>query len=250
MSFLYLPESANHILTASSFSTSSSEDSNLPWTNLTNPQVSFAGRFDAAAADDFIHADLGSSKSATLCAVIFDNLDDAITVELRRGASGTTLVSTMTKDTPAFYSTFGSASDQHWRLKFVGTNSSKIYQGKWVLGTPTTLTKNQRYGWAVRYLMEQLRVDAALSPKNMTKSARRGLDLSFQSETVAQRDELLQMQRDGAWGAQRMLVVPDDNGPLVVYGKVAGEWSYTNDPGPLFPSAVTIEDDSFPVIVN
>ena len=250
MSLLYLPESANHILTASSFSTSSSEDSNLPWTNLKNPQVPFAGRFNVAAADDFIHADLGSSKAATLCAVIFDNLDDAITVELRRGASGTTLVSTMTKDTPAFYSTFGSASDQHWRLKFVGTNSSKIYQGKWVLGTPTTVTRNQKKGWGVRYLMDQNRVDSALSPKNMTKFARRLLNLDFQAVTVAQRDELLQMQRDGEWGAVRVLVVPDDNNPLVLYGKVAGEWSYTNDAGGVFPNAVTVEDDSFPVIVT
>lgn len=251
MAFIYLPGEANNlILATSSFSTSSSEDANLPWSNLTNPQGWFAGRFNVAAADDFVHADLGSSKTADFCALFFHNLDAGITVELRRGAAGATLVATLTKDTPAFYGTFGSVADQHWRLKFVGTNSSAIYLGKWALGEIQTLTRVQEYDWEVRYLMEQMNIDPVLPPKNMTKFARRGLDLSFSSRTVAQRNELLAMFRDSAFGAEPCVVVPDDNNPLVVYGRLPGEWSYTNPAAGNFRSSFAIEEDVFPVIVN
>lgn len=251
MSFLYLPGDAANLILATSGFTSSSEDANLPWTNLKNPQGWFAGRFNAAAADDFVFANLGSDKSATFCSVHFHNIDSGITaIELRSGSSGATLVATMTKDTPSFYATFSSETNQHWRLKFVGTNSSKIYIGKWVLGEHKTLTRAQEYDWEVRYIMEQMRIDPALPPKNMTKFARRALDLSFSSRTVAQRDELLAMFRDSAWGAEPLVAVPDDTKPLVVYGRIAGEWSYTNPATGNFHSAFAIEEDVFPVIVN
>lgn len=250
MSILYIAgDAGNHILTTSSFSTSSSEDSNLPWSNLSNPQGWYAGRFNAAAANDFIHADLGSSKSATFCSVHFHNLDSGITVELRRGASGTTLVATMTKATPSFFATFGSASDQHWRLRFVGTNSSAIYVGKWVLGSHSTLTRSQDLGWDIDYSMENVRISGALPPKNMSKYARRALSLNFKPDVESDRDEVLTMLRDSSWGEQPLIIVPDSNDEIVLYGRASPEWGYKTNFSQWI-HRVTVEEDPFPVIVN
>ena len=249
MTILHLPgDASNLILTTSSFSTSSSEDALLPWAHLKNPQGYFPGRFNVAAADDFIHADLGSSKAATFCMLFFHNLDDAITVELRRDGTGSTIVATMTKDDDAFYATFGSVSDQHWRLKFVGTNSKKIYLGKWVLGTHSTLLAVQRHGWGTRYKMDQVRA-GVMPPRNQTKAPRRGVDLKF-TATLAERDGILQMMRDCDWGAEPLVLVPDNTKPLVLYGRASGDFKYTKGPSDIFPITLKVEEDPTPTVVN
>ena len=248
MSFLYLAgEASNHILTATM--SSASEDSNLPWSNLNNPQGWFAGRFNVAAADDYVHADLGSSKAATFCGVFFQNLDAGITVELRRGASGTTLVSTMTKSSPGFYSTF-SATDQDWRLKFVGTNTQKIYIGKWVLGVHKTLAATLREPYKPTEIMEQLQVDKSLPPKNLTTFPGLSIPLNFFAKTIAERDEVLDMRRDSKFGAEPLVVVPDTNdASVVLYGRAADQWTWSQK-GLVYQIKARITDDSFPVIVN
>ncbi len=255
MGLLYLPgEASNHLLSSSlvaaDFSDSDTEDPNLPWLNLANPQGWFAGRFNTAGTDDFIHVDLGSAKTADFCSIHFHNLDAGITVELYRDPTGSVLISTLTKDTPAFYSTFSPVGSAQWRLKFVGTNSSPIYIGKWVLGESSSLTLEQKYGWEVEYVMEQQRVAGNLPPKNMTSVAKRDLALSFDFTTTAQRDEVLEMHRDSAWGAEPIVVVPDDNNPLVTYGRLNGIWKYSEQPGGHYPNKIEVVEDPFPVIVN
>lgn len=249
MSLLYIPnEAANEILTATI--TFSSEDTNLPWDNLKNPQGWFAGRMNVAAADDYVHANLGSSKALTFCLLFFHNLDAGITVELRRGSSGATLVSTMTKQSPAFYSTF-SATDQHWRLKFVGTNSAKIYLGKWVLGSHSTLTnKVDSKGYKVTEIREQLRAAKSMPPQNQTKFPRRHVQGQFVHKSVAERNEVRDLYRDSGNGEEAMAVVPDDNDTTTaLYCRTAGDWAYTQD-GLIYRSKIVLEEDAGPVIVS
>ncbi len=249
MSILYLPgEAANFVLTGTM--TASSEDTNLDWDNLNNPQGWYAGRVSTAAADDYIHVDLGSSKAVTFCGVFFHNLDSGITVELRKGAAGETLVSTMTKQTPAFFSTFSSSSEQDWRLKFVGTNTNKIYIAKWILGVHTTLTPIQEYNWSLDYIMEQQQINNAIPGKNLTETARRALDLSFNPTSASDRDEILTMHRDSKWGQEPLIIVPDSNDTIVLYGRMNNAWSYRYPSGTHFPNKVRITEDPFPTIVN
>jgi hypothetical protein len=234
MSFYYLAGLSDNLLTASGVTFSGdTDDSNFPHENIATGKPWEMMRFAAAGTDDYIAADLGSSQSADFCSIHFHNLDSGITVELRRGVAGATLVATMTKASPSFFSSFGSASDRYWRLKFVGTNSAAIYIGEWWLGPKNTLTRSPDWDWEIVYRMPQRRLSGQsgvvlghnLSPKRL-----RALRMNYKSLSDSQLDEHLDMLDNCAWGEEPLVVVPDSNRNWVILGKPGVEFGTTIQP--------------------
>ncbi len=255
MALCYLAGLSSNLLTDSAVVFSGdADDSNFPHENVATGKPWEMMRFAAAGTDDYIHANLGSSKSADFCSIHFHNLDAGITVELRRGSTGGTLVATMAKANPSFFASFNSVSDQHWRLKFVGTNSSAIYIGEWVLGAKSWLARSPDWDWAVSYRMPQRRISGPsgiILSHAMSEQRLRGLQINYKSLSDLQLNEHLTMLDNCVWGEEPLIVVPDWNRNWVIHGRpdaqfeavirphinTTGWWRHgiriAEDPGPL-----------------
>jgi len=255
MSFYYLAGLAANLLTGSSVTFSGdADDPNFPHENVATGRPWEMMRFAAAGTDDYIHIN-SDSISPDFCSIHFHNIDSGITaIELRRGAAGGTLVATMTKASPSFYATFSAVADTDWRLKFVGTNSSAIYIGEWVLGVKTTLTRNQRWEWSIGYRMPQRRImgpSGIVLAHNLSEQRLRSVQLPFGAITDAQLSEHLDDMLDGCkWGEEPLVIVPDSGRNWVIHGRpdaellssmidvpTTGRWNdmveVVEDPGPL-----------------
>jgi hypothetical protein len=256
MAFYYLAGLSSNLLTDSAVVFSGdADDSNFPHENVATGKPWEMMRFAAAGTDDYIHANLGSSKSADFCSIHFHNIDSGVTaIELRRGAAGGTLVATMTKANPSFFKSFGSVGDQHWRIKFVGTNASAIYVGEWVLGAASTMTRGPDWDWRMNYRMPQRRISGPsgiILSHAMSEQRLRTLSLNYKSLSDAQLTEHLTMLDNCVWGEEPLVVVPDSARNWVIHGRpdvqfeaalrphanAVGWWQHgieiAEDPGPL-----------------
>ena len=228
---------------------SSSADANFPLTHLGSGDPFEMFRFNAAAADDYLHVLFGASKSPSFCSIHFHNIDSGVTVELRRGVAGGTLVATMTKSAPTFFKTFTPAGDTDWRLKFVGTNSTPIHIGEWVLGVHSTLARGKRWGWKTNYKMPQRKyLDASgqLYAMNLAPYAPRTLQTRFLAVDTTERDEMLTLLDDVKWGAEPLVIVPRSDQPMVLHGRVVDHWGFVTNPGETYEYGLQITEDSFP----
>lgn len=256
MAFYYLAGLASNLLTDSAVVFSGdADDANFPHENIATGKPWEMMRFAAAGTDDYIAADFGSNKSPDFCSIHFHNIDSGITaIELRRGITGATLVATLTKASPSFFASFSAVADRYWRLKFVGTNSSAIYIGEWVLGVKSTLAKNQRWNWSMGWRMPQRRIttpSGIVLAHNLSEQRLRTVRLPFGPLTDAQLNEHLDDMLDGcAWGEEPLVIVPDSNRNWVIHGRpdagllsnlvasgTSGLWHHgieiVEDPGPL-----------------
>lgn len=257
MSFLYLAGSAaNHIL--ASTVTGSSENTNLPWSSLTNKHQYVIGRMSTAGADDTVEFDLGSSQSATLCSIHFHNIDSARTVSVEHddnsGFSTATEAAEFTWAEPTMYATFASASDRYWRIKIAGTNSSATYIGAVGLGVHSTLTRLSANDWELQYIMDQLRTDSYAI--NHSLFARRAIRMEFAHYTEAQKDEVLDMLRTCKWGQEPLIVVPDDGDDDLnaLWAQVPGQWASNRSTiasgDDLWRHSLSIAEERFPVVTT
>lgn len=257
MGCIYLAGEADNLLRASGVSFSGdTEDSSFPHTNIANGRPWEMMRFNAAGTDDYIQADLGSSKAADFCSLHFHNLDDGIVVKLARGITGGTAVATLTKESPAFYKEFNSASDRYWRLTFEGTNSSAIYIGEWFLGAKISLTRPPDWRWAIGYRMPQRRVEGPsglVLSHNLSEQHLRSLQLNFASLTDAHLAEYITMLNDCKWGEEPLVFVPDTNRNWVLHGRPVMEMAATLHPHvnqSLWRHGIEIAEDPGPIIVK
>lgn len=259
MAFYYLSGLASNLLTASGVTFSGdADDSNFPHENIATGKPWEMMRFAAAGTDDYIHANR-SSISPTFCSIHFHNIDSGITaIQLRRGASGGTLVATLTKASPSFFTTFAAVADTDWRLTFVGTNTGgAIYIGEWVLGIHDTLTRPQDWGWNVGYRMPQRRLESPAGlvfAHNLSEQSVRALTMSNVSTTDARLDEHLDMLADCAWGEEPLIVVPDSSrSSLVIHGRPEPDFQATlgatRDNVGFWRHGMTVLEDPGPIIV-
>ncbi|UCD56792.1 MAG: hypothetical protein JSV16_13350 [Candidatus Hydrogenedentota bacterium] len=257
MSFYYLSGLASNLLTASGVTFSGdADDSNYPHENAATGKPWEMMRFAAAGTDDYIHANR-TSISPDFCSIHFHNIDSGITaIELRRGATGATLVATMTKASPSFYATFSAVADTDWRLKFVGTNASAIYIGEWVLGVKSTLAKDPRAGGlSIGYRMPQRRVSSPsglVLAHNLSEHRLRTLRMDFRLLSDSNLTEHLDdMMGDCAWGEEPIVIVPDSGRNWVIHGRPAEALVSTIRPGGLLlDDAIEIMEDPGPLIVK
>lgn len=259
MAFYYLAGLAANLLTDSAVVFSGdADDAEFPHENIATGKPWEMMRFAAAGTDDYIHANLGSSKSADFCSIHFHNIDSGITaIELRRGSTGATLVATMTKASPSFFSSFASVSDQHWRIKLVGTNASAIYIGEWVLGAKSTLAKNQRWNWSMGWRMPQRRLlgpSGIVHVHNLSEQRLRTVQLPFGPLSDAQLNEHLDDMLDGcAWGEEPLVIVPDSGRNWVIHGRPDSEVRsilLASGTSGLWQHSIEIVEDVGPLIVK
>lgn len=259
MAFYYLAGLAANLLTGSSAVFSGdADDTNFPHENAATGKPWEMMRFATAGADDYIHVNL-DSISPDFCSIHFHNIDSGITaIELRRGAAGGTLVATMTKASPSFFSTFAAVADTDWRLKFVGTNTGgAIYLGEWVLGVKGTLTRSPDWNWQMHYRMPQRRVagpSGLTLAHNLSEQRLRALSINYVSLSDAQLTEHLDMLDDCEWGEEPLVVVPDSNRNWVIHGRPGADFGTTIYPNPastgFWRHSMTIEEDPGPLIVK
>lgn len=257
-SFYYLPP-ADNLITTATLSQSGTADANFPLSNLKSEFGWKMFRYAAAGADDTITADFGSAKQVTFCSIHFHNLDDAINVELRTStdnfAANDALATTLTKNSPTFFSENINATIRSWRLKFVGTNASPIYIAKWVLGARSILTRMQRNGWQWSLRMPQAEGPSGLQV-NQSLWEVRSVDLPFFYETIAERDEVHDMLTDSKWGEDPLVVVPDSEENVALYARAPNVWEIQRQIGGLsaqnglyeFPLSIT--EDQHPIITK
>ena len=254
MAFYYLAGSAANLVTTATLS-STSADANFPLVNLQSDFLWNMFRFNSAAADMTLTADLGSSKAVDFSSVHFHNIDSGITSLVLQsddnsGFSSATTRATFTLEDPAFYSAFSSASERYWRLLFNGTNTGgAAYVAKWTLGARSSLTRVQKPKWTVSQAMEQI-----VGPSNMRVNrslfAARTLKLPFLHYTLAQKEEIQSMLESAQWGQAPIVVAPDSTDALVVYGRVDDSWSQKRQFTSIYEHTVTIVEDRFPVVVT
>jgi hypothetical protein len=260
MAFYYLAGLASNLLTDSAVVFSGdADDANFPHENIATGKPWEMMRFAAAGTDDYIAVDLGSAKSADFCSIHFHNIDSGVTaIKLARDVSGSTAVVTLTKASPSFFGTFGSASDRYWRLTFEGTNSSAIYIGEWVLGAAGTLTRSPDFNWQVGYRMPQQRVaspSGLVLAHNLSEQRLRTLTLNYVSLSDSQLNEHLDdMLDDCAWGEEPLVVVPDSNRNWAIHGRPGADFGTTihptTDSTGFWRHSMTIEEDPGPLIVK
>ena len=254
MPFYYLAGSAANLVTTSTLS-STSADANFPLANLKSDFLWKMFRFNSAAADMTLTADLGSSKAVDFSSVHFHNIDSGITSLVLQsddnsGFSSATTRATFTLEDPAFYKAFTSASERYWRLKFNGTNTGgAVYIGKWSLGARSELTRAQKPIWTVSQKMEQL-VGPSNIRVNRSLFAARTLKLPFLHYTLAQKEEIQSLIEAAEWGQAPIVVAPDSSDAIVLYGRVDESWSQKRKHASIYEHTVTIVEDQFPVIVN
>lgn len=261
MSFLYLQESNNLIVaSATSLSNSGSADSNFPLSNLQVSQGWRMFKFDGAAADDTITADLGSAMSPTFCMIYFSNIEsNGITgVELRCSTDNFSASDTKRADvplnSPVTFVTFAAISRQYWRLKFVGTPTSTLYVGKWILGVSSSLTRVQNNSWELMYDMPQLDGGHPGTRVNLSSYANKKLTVDFKNLSLTQRDEMLALFTGSNWGEDPITVVPDSDDDISgLYGSIDSSWKVKRKHtlfGQLAEHNLTITEHPFPVIVK
>jgi hypothetical protein len=233
MSVFYLAGSAANLIAGGTMS-SSSENSKFPAENVhdTIPGIPF--KFNAAAADDQITVDLGSSKQVTFCSVHGHNIDTGVTaIQLRKSSdnfsANDVLVKAMTKATPSFYDASFDETERYWRLKFVGTNGDPISIGEWVLGVHSTLGVSVLQGDKPKLMRPQIRQRSPvgqLYAVNRTIGHQRTFPMEFigtETEKDEVRDSIL-IAAD--WGVEPVVMVPDSNDEIVVHGRVPDMWEY------------------------
>ena len=259
MALNYLAGLAANLVTVSgNVFSSSSQDTNYLRTNVGVGWPAQPFKFASAGVDDQITVDFTSLKSVDICSMHGHNLDAGITVELRGStdnfSSSDVLVATMTKASPTFYDTFGSASIRYWRLKFVGTNSVPIEIGEWVLGARSTLDRPQLVSWSYEELMPQSRQSGANVPQvfavNLSSLRQRVLDLSFLARTYAQRDNFRALLTDTKFGEEPLVIIPDSSDEIIIHGRMPASISWDRVPGPnggYHRTSFTVEEDPFSV---
>lgn len=258
MSFLFIPGIDNNFVldSATTLSASAAADSNFPLSNLQNPAQSKMFRFAAAGTNDTLVADLGSTRAVTFCSVHFHNIvpgDITLTLQSddNSGFSSPTTRKTFTVTDPSFWGTFALGTlERYWRLLFTGTPTDPIYVGKWVLGTTQQLTKNQLNGWSMRWQMDQSRPAPGVIV-NQSLHARRVLDVRFANTDSTEVYDMLVL---GKWGAEPIVVVPDDAAADVLWARATGSWGYQNtklsSSTNLYEYDLALEEEPFPTITT
>jgi hypothetical protein len=257
MSLIYL---TSNEVTSASATGGDTEDTLFPASNLGSGDPAEMFRFNAAGTDDFRYVDLGTSTSCNFASVHFHNIDSGVTaVQIQSddnsGFSSPNTRATMTVRKPAFYATWGAASERYWRIRFVGTNATPIYIGEWWLGTSVAFTRNQKWKWKVAHQMLQQRTGGfpnrirATNFGDPTFPTRR-LSMNFLPISASDRDEGLTLLNSSTWGSGPIAIVPDDSDSIVIHGRVDNNWSWTVDEGGLFPYSMAINEDPGPVLVT
>jgi len=258
MAFYYISGLAANLLSGSGVTFSGdADDANFPHENVATGRPWEMMRFAAAGTDDYIHAHFSSGVSPDFTSVHFHNIDSGITaIQLRRGASGGTLVATLTKASPSFWGTFTGVSDQDWRLTFVGTNSSAIYVGEWVLGVKSTLTRGIRSGGlSIGYRMPQRRIaspSGIVLAHNLGEHRVRALQMDFGPiNDTALAEQLNDVLGDCDWGEEPLVIVPDSSRNWVILGRPAESMGGVIIPGGLlWQDSIEIVEDPGPLIVK
>ena len=251
MTVLYLPWSDNRIRTATL--TSTNEDANFPRTRLQLPFGDRMFRFDTAAADMTLTADLGSALACTFSSLHFHNIDAGITSVVlssddNSGFSSPTTRATFTVASPTFFATFASASERYWRLTFNGTNGSAIYLAKWTLGVHSSLWRGPLPEWGEIREMPQTqqkgrRINRATHPP-------RRFELSFLYSTTAQKDEILALAEETAWGQEPLAIVPYDSEATVLFARLPNVLDFQRVNTAIRRFSLSIVEDDFPVVVT
>lgn len=221
MSFIYLTD--NVISSSSVTFSGTSDDSNYPHENIANGRPWEIARMSCASTGCHVHAALTSNVDVDFCSIHFHNIATSITVKLCRGTTGGTDVVTMTRDDPTFYSYLTSTiSDDDWRIKIIGTTTSPIYIGEWVLGTVNVITRNPNFGWSMEYERPQQRVmgrSGVTLVHNLSKQRLRRAKLKFLSLSSSQVNEHLDMLENCSWGEDPLVIVPDTSRNWVIHGR-------------------------------
>ena len=260
MALRYLAGLAANLSTTGTIG-ASSEDANYPKERVAVGIPGKTWRAATAAADDWIGVDLGSDQQPTLFSIHGHNLDSGITVKIQSATNPTFTTGVVTHATvaspasPSFYVVLTSAptARRYWRFLFEGTNGTPIEVGEMVVGVAKTLTRAQQIDWSYDEIQPQSRTTGGLVPEvraeNLTDLPQRRLNLTFLAESYAQRDELRdEFIRASKYGAEPIVIIPDENDELVIHGRVPNRLTWRRLPGQSggdHETTIAIDEDPF-----
>ncbi len=160
----------------------------------------------------------------------------------------------MTIARPSFYNRIGSTIDErYWRFLAEGTNFEPIKYGELVLGQALTLTPSMRSETVTERQPRTATTGSSgqMSVVNLTEDPSREFDLDFLCLSESQKDEIRDelLLRSG-YGKDPLIVVPDTDDEIVIYGRYGGaQWDYSRVGPTIKRTKVRIVEDPFSVRV-
>lgn len=130
-----------------------SEQTNLPSSNVADEQISKVWRTGTSVAAEYVTVDLGSAQSATSAIIHNHTLSASDSSILVRGstdnfAASNVLVGTFTYSTGTMTVTFGSASYRYWRILFTKASAGVTRDiGRIFIGTYTDIQEPSYDGY-------------------------------------------------------------------------------------------------------